>query len=262
MYIYLDREEAKKGFALVLGASETKIEDYKNHYEGRAIEYVGDDIPHYITFDETTDTIREATETEKLERNQITLEDNQVIIDNQIYTYDKKYQKVVDNKIIDKTLKELLEENIMTLEEAKHQKRRVFRQVLLDKLYADFEYQGKVFQMGEADELNFLRVKSALDIVTNSNDTNTIINAIKLLKVEIPVGIEDKLKNKIELIQGLKINWRMKDNSVCQFTFADINKVYLLWILRGTTAQEEYTEIAGKVMSCKNLDELEAIKWV
>ena len=116
--------------------------------------------------------------------------------------------------------------------------------------------------MGEADELNFLRVKSALDIVTNSNDTNTIINAIKLLKVEIPVGIEDKLKNKIELIQGLKINWRMKDNSVCQFTFADINKVYLLWILRGTTAQEEYTEIAGKVMSCKNLDELEAIKWV
>ena len=111
MYIYLDREEAKKGFALVLGASETKIEDYKNHYGGRAIEYVGDDIPHYITFDETTDTIREATETEKLERNQITLEDNQVIIDNQIYTYDKKYQKVVDNKIIDKTLKELLEEN-------------------------------------------------------------------------------------------------------------------------------------------------------
>ena len=66
MYIYLDREEAKKGFSLVLGASETKIEDYKNHYQDRAIEYVGDDIPHYITYDEVTDTIREATEHEKV----------------------------------------------------------------------------------------------------------------------------------------------------------------------------------------------------
>lgn len=261
MYYYVDKIEAIKGNSLVVAIRSDKIENYKKVLGENAVEYSGDSLPFFITYDSKTDTIRESTEVEKVKNGQLNLEDNQIIIDNQIITYDKKYQKVVDNKVINKTLKELVEENIITLEEAKHQKRRVFRQKLLEKIYADFDYNGKVFQMGEADEINFLRVKSAIDIVTNSNDTNTIINAIKLLKVEIPAGIEDKLKNKIELIQGLKINWRMKDNSVCQFTFADINKVYLLWILRGTTAQEEYTAIASKVMSCKSLDELEAIRW-
>lgn len=261
MYYYVDKIEAIKGNSLVLAMRSDKIKDYKEVLGENAIEYRGDVLPFYITYDSKTDSIREATEGEKVKRGQLTLEDNQIIIDNQIITYDKKYQKVVDKKIVNKSLKELIEENIITLEDAKHQKRREFREVLLSKIYADFDYNGKVFQMGEADELNFLRVKSALDIVTNSNDTNTIINAIKLLKVEIPAGIEDKLKNKIELIQGLKINWRMKDNSVCQFTFADINKVYLLWILRGTTAQEEYTAIAGKVMGCKTVEDLEAIEW-
>lgn len=262
MYYYVDKIEAIKGNSLVVAIRSDKIENYKKVLGENAVEYSGDSLPFFITYDSKTDTIRESTEVEKVKNGQLNLEDNQIIIDNQIITYDKKYQKVVDNKLVNKSLKELIDENVITLEDAKHQKRRVFRQMLLDKIYADFDYNGKIFQMGEADEINFLRVKSAIDIVTNSNDTNTIINAIKLLKVEIPAGIEDKLKNKIELIQGLKINWRMKDNSVCQFTFADINKVYLLWILRGTTAQEEYTAIASKVMSCKSLDELEAIKWV
>ena len=262
MFYYIDKIEAIKGNSLILATRNDRLKDFKEVLGENAIEYNGNSLPFYITYDEKTNTIRESTDVEKVKRGQLKLEDNQIVINNQIITYDKKYQKIVEDKVVNKSLKELIDENIITFEEAKHQKRREFREVLLSKIYADFEYQGKVFQMGEADELNFLRVKSALDIVTNSNDTNTIINAIKLLKVEIPVGIEDKLKNKIELIQGLKINWRMKDNSVCQFTFADINKVYLLWILRGTTAQEEYTAIAGKVMSCKSLDELEAIKWV
>lgn len=262
MFYYIDKIEAIKGNSLILATRNDRFKNFKEVLGENAIEYNGNSLPFYITYDEKTNTIRESTDVEKVKRGQLKLEDNQIVINNQIITYDKKYQKIVEDKVVNKSLKELIDENIITFEEAKHQKRREFREVLLTKIYADFEYQGKVFQMGEADELNFLRVKSALDIVTNSNDTNTIINAIKLLKVEIPVGIEDKLKNKIELIQGLKINWRMKDNSVHQFTFAEINNVYLMWILRGTSAQEEYTQIASKVMSCKNLDELEAIKWV
>ena len=261
MYYYVDKIEAIKGNSLVLAMRSDKIKDYKEVLGENAIEYQGESLPFYLTYDSQTDTVREATELEKVERGQLILDENQVLIDNHILTYDKDYQKIMGGKIVNKSLKELIDENVITLEDAKHQKRREFREVLLSKIYADFNYNGKVFQMGEADELNFLRVKSALDIVTNSNDTNTIINAIKLLKVEIPAGIEDKLKNKIELIQGLKINWRMKDNSVCQFTFADINKVYLLWILRGTTAQEEYTAIAEKVMSCKTVEDLEKIEW-
>ena len=155
----------------------------------------------------------------------------------------------------------------LDLEGLKHITRRKFRQVLLDKIYADFDYNGKLFQMGEADEINFLRVKSAIDIAT-SNDPKAIIEAVKFLKVEVPAGFEEKIKAIIkdkttlsEVIQNLKINWRLKDNSVDSFTFGEINHIYLLWILRGTAAQEEYTAIATKTMKAKSLEELESIEW-
>ena len=45
------------------------------------------------------------------------------------------------------------------------------------------------------------------------------------------------------------------------FTFREINHIYLLWILRGTAAQEEYTAIATKTMKAKSLEELESIEW-
>ena len=156
----------------------------------------------------------------------------------------------------------------LDLEGLKHITRRKFRQVLLDKIYADFDYNGKIFQMGEADEINFLRVKSAIDIATTSNDPKAIIEAVKFLKVEVPEGFEEKVKAIIkdkttlsEVIQNLKINWRLKDNSVDSFTFGEINHIYLLWILRGTAAQEEYTAIATKTMEAKSLEELESIEW-
>ena len=156
----------------------------------------------------------------------------------------------------------------LDLEGLKHITRRKFRQVLLDKIYADFDYNGKIFQMGEADEINFLRVKSAIDIATTSNDPKAIIEAVKFLKVKVPEGFEEKVKAIIkdkttlsEVIQNLKINWRLKDNSVDSFTFREINHIYLLWILRGTAAQEEYTTIATKTMKVKSLEELESIEW-
>ena len=137
----------------------------------------------------------------------------------------------------------------LDLEGLKHITRRKFRQVLLD-------------------EINFLRVKSAIDIATTSNDPKAIIEAVKFLKVEVPAGFEEKIKAIIkdkttlsEVIQNLKINWRLKDNSVDSFTFGEINHIYLLWILRGTAAQEEYTTIATKTMKAKSLEELESIEW-
>ena len=156
----------------------------------------------------------------------------------------------------------------LDLEGLKHITRRKFRQVLLNKIYADFDYNGKIFQMGEADEKNFLRVKSAIDIATTSNDPKAIIDAVKFLKGDVPEGFEEKIKAIIkdkvtlsEVIQNLKINWRLKDNSVDSFTFGEINHIYLLWILRGTAAQEEYTVVATKTMEAKSLKELESIEW-
>ena len=269
MFYYIDKIEAIKGNSLILATRNDRLKNFKEVLGENAIEYNGNSLPVYVTYDEKTDTIRESTEVEKVKRGQLKLEDNQIIINNKIITYDKKYQKIVEDKIVNKSLKELIDENIITFEEAKHQKRRAFRQVLLDKLYADFNYNGKVFQMGEADELNFLRVKSAIDIATISNDSKAIIGAVKSLKGDIPAEFENNInliikdKSKLsEFIQSLKINWRLKDNSVSQFTFGEINNVYLLWILRGTKAQEEYTAITEKIMSCNKLEDLEPIEWV
>ena len=268
MYYYVDKLEAIKGNSLVLAMRSDKIKNYKNILGENAVEYSGDSLPFFVTYDSKTDTIKESTELEKVKRGQLHLAENQIIIDNQIITYDKKHQKIVDDKVVNKSLKELIDENIITFEEAKHQKRREFREVLLSKIYADFDYNGKVFQMGEADELNFLRVKSAIDIATISTDSRAIIGAIKSLKGDIPAEFENNIKLIIkdksklsEFIQSLKINWRLKDNSVSQFTFGEINNVYLLWILRGTSAQEEYTQISKKCISCKSLEDLEALKW-
>lgn len=268
MFIYLSKEKAKKGISLTIATSDAKINNFIELYGDDVIEYEATSIPQFVTYDENNNTIREATELEKVERGQLILDENQVLIDNHILTYDKDYQKIMDGKIVNKSLKELIDENVITLEDAKHQKRRVFRQILLDKLYADFDYNGKVFQMGESDESNFLRVKSAIDIATTSTDNRAIIGAIKSLKGDISAEFENNIKlimkdkSKLsEFIQSLKINWRLKDNSVSQFTFGEINNVYLLWILRGTSVQEEYTAIAEKVMSCKTVEDLEKIEW-
>ena len=90
----------------------------------------------------------------------------------------------------------------------------------------------------------------------------------KVKSLDANISFEEKVKAIIkdkttlsEVIQNLKINWRLKDNSVDSFTFGEINHIYLLWILRGTAAQEEYTAIATKTMKAKSLEELESIEW-
>lgn len=229
MYIYLDREEAKKGFALVLGVSETKTEDYKNHYEGRAIEYIGDDIPHYITYVEASDTIREATETEKVERNQITLGDNQVIIDNKIYTYDKKYQKVVDNKIIDKTLKELLEENLITLDEIKEQKREKLKNIRDEEDDSDIEVNGDLFKIKKDDVMKFY-----------------------LIGIGIGMGLVDP--------KG-KERWVLADNTVKEFTNNELMNVIAKKAERERILFRKFIELDERLKQARAVEEIENIVW-
>ena len=84
MYYYVDKIEAIKGNSLVLAICSDKIKDYKKVLGENAVEYQGDNLPFYITYDSKTNTIREATEVEKVKRGQLTLEDNQIIFDYQL----------------------------------------------------------------------------------------------------------------------------------------------------------------------------------
>ena len=153
------------------------------------------------------------------------------------------------------------------LKEVKRTFRHKFQNILLEKVYEDYNYNGKVFQMGPNDELNFLRVKSAIDIAGNSDDAGLIEQALKILNIEITeevkTGIKKAIKDKnlMAFIKSLPINWRLKDNSVAKVTFTDINNIYLMWILRGTAAQEKYTAITLKISIAKTVNELETINW-
>ena len=230
MYIYLDREEAKKGFSLVLGASETKIEDYKNHYEGRAIEYVGDDIPHYITYDEVTDTIREATELEKVERGQLVLEENQVIINNQIITYDLNFQKVVDGKVVNKTLKELVETNILTIEEVKTKKMEELKRKRDEFINSYLELDGY-----------FIQVRNQED----RDKFNRILLGLLLGKLKK----EDKEE------------WRLLDNSYRNFTYSKLAEVPELYSNRERESFKKFHQLEDKIKNSNTIEEIESIKW-
>lgn len=123
MFIYLDKENAKLGLSLVYGVFENRKEDYIKYFNGKALEYEGDNLPHFITYILETDSIREATEEEKLERGQRVLAYNEILKDGKIISYDCINQKIVDGEILDKTRNDYIEEGTLTIESEKEKSR-------------------------------------------------------------------------------------------------------------------------------------------
>lgn len=130
-YIYLDKEYAQKGISLVLGISSTPIENYKKYYEGKAIEFKGNNLPHYITYIKAEngepEHIREATYFEQYQMGLINLKINEVAVNNEIISYNNNTQIIKNGEIINKTRKQLIQQGIITLESEK-EKARVDRQ--------------------------------------------------------------------------------------------------------------------------------------
>lgn len=123
MFIYLDKENAKLGLSLVYGVFEKRKKDYIKYYDGKALEYEGDNLPHFITYILETDSIREATEEEKLERGQRVLAYNEILKDGKIISYDCINQKIIDGEILDKTRNDYIEEGTLTIESEKEKAR-------------------------------------------------------------------------------------------------------------------------------------------
>lgn len=123
-YIYLSKEEAKKGVTLVYAVEHEPIKNMDEYFEGKACLFIGEDLPHYITYLENENTIREATEEEKLSRNQRELNDNEIINKNGIIeSYDPYTQKIINNEIFDKTREDYINENLITLDSEKNKAR-------------------------------------------------------------------------------------------------------------------------------------------
>lgn len=115
-YIYISREQAKNGVALVFAVRDSEIENQEEYFGGKACLFTGENLPHYITYLPEKDTVREATEEEKLERNQRKLASNEFVDDDgKIVSYDTYSQKVEGNKVVEKTREDYMREAIITL---------------------------------------------------------------------------------------------------------------------------------------------------
>ena len=155
----------------------------------------------------------------------------------------------------------------INMEDVKRTFRHKFREILLDKMFGSYEHNGKIFQMKEYDEINFMRVKMALDIAGETEDYSVIKQALVTLGIPINEELEEKIKGAMKvgklknLLKTLTTPWRLKDDSVVDIPLGELNLIYFSWILRVITAQNKYTTITKKILKVKTVEELEAIKW-
>lgn len=146
-YIYISREQAKKGVSCVFAVMDEPIKNMAEYFEGKACLYVGEDLPHFITYLPEADTIREATEEEKLERNQRKLAENELLKDGKIISYDPYSQKVIDGNIVEKTREDYIQEGLITLETEK-EKARMER----EKVFNALDLYDKAVLRGDIEE--------------------------------------------------------------------------------------------------------------
>lgn len=185
MYIYLDREQAKEGIAQVLGAYEEKIKDSTTYFEGQGVEFVGDNIPYYITYVPELDTIREATDEEMLQRNQRELEENEVLIDGKIIDYDINSQKIVNNTIVDKTREDYINEKVITLDSEKL-KARIEREKDLNAvdLYDKAVLRGDIVETPKDKKERDIFRNAWLEIPNNYTDLSIPIEQLYPMPTE------------------------------------------------------------------------------
>lgn len=230
MFFYLNKNEAKKGISLTIATSGIKINDFIKLYGDDVVEYEAASIPQFITYNEESNTIREATELEKLSRGQLVLEENQVIINNQIITYDLNFQKVVDGKVVNKTLKELVETNILTIEEVKTKKIEELKSKRDEFINSDLELDGY-----------FIQVRNQED----RDKFNRILLGLLLGKLKK----EDKEE------------WRLSDNSYRNFTYSKLAEVPELYSNRERESFKKFHQLEDKIKNSNTIEEIESIKW-
>ncbi|WP_278573009.1 hypothetical protein [Fusobacterium ulcerans] len=178
-YIYISREQAKRGVSCVFAVMDEPIKNMTEYFEGKACLYVGEDLPHFITYLPETDTIREATEEEKLERNQRKLAENEFLKDGKIVSYNPYSQKVVDNEILEKTREDYIQEGIITLETEK-EKARAEREKIFNALdlYDKAVLRGDIQESPEGKATRDEFRKAWLELPNNYADLSTSIEEL------------------------------------------------------------------------------------
>ena len=266
-YIYSKEKKSRLAFTVNLTAEEVKnfmgdnlFLDYPELNPSNYIAIERTEPFKYPTYDEATNTIKEMTRDELIE------EDIEVQLAPGEYIEDKKL-KVVPQPSSYHTWNSSTHIWDIDMEDVKRTFRHKFREILLDKMFGSYEHNGKVFQMKDYDEINFMRVKMALDIAGEIEDYDVIKQALDTLGVSVDTELEEKIKMAMKVgklkqfLKSLTTPWRLKNNSVVDIQLGELNLIYFSWILRVITAQNKYTAITKKIREVETAKELEAIKW-
>lgn len=178
-YIYISREQAKRGVSCVFAVKDEPVQNMAEYFEGKACLYIGEDLPHFITYLPELDTIREATEEEKLERNQRKLSENELLIDGKIMAYDLYSQKVVDGNIVEKTREDYIQEGLITLETEK-EKARMEREKVFNALdlYDKAVLRGDIQESPEGKEARDTFRQAWLELPNNYTDLSIEIESL------------------------------------------------------------------------------------
>ena len=266
-YIYSKGRKSSLAFTVNLTADEVKnfmgdnlFLDYPELIPSDYIAIERTDAFKYPTYDEATNSIREMTRDELIE------EEIEVQLNPGEYIENKKLITVPQPTSYH-TWNPVSHEWDIDMNGVKKTFKHKFQAILLEKLFGSFEYKGKVFQMRDYDEINFIRVKIALDIASETTDIEILKEALRDLEITVTPDLEEKLKNVMksgklkEFLKSLNTKWRLQDNSVADISLGDINQVYLKWILKVITAQNKYTAIFIEIEKAKTVEDLEKIEW-
>ena len=262
----------KQKYPIVIGTIIFNDEEIKQFLNGNILtdypQYTKDDV---IVLDQTNlytnpillpdNTIREMTKLELIEAGRY----SQVQLESGEYIQDGKLKSIPSPSKYHTWNTEQYRWEI-DMEATKKIFRHKFQDELVARMYKNFEYEDKIFQFRATDEMNFLRVKSAIDIAGSNGSLKTIKKALKILRIPMTPELEEQITGAIKIgklrdfILQLPIQWRLADNTVAQITFNDVNNIYLFWILKGTIIQQDYTDITMKIAEAKDVEELEALK--
>ena len=267
IYIYSKEKKSRLAFTVNLTADEVMqfmegnlFLDYPELVPSQYVAIERNDAFKYPTYDEAKNTIREMTRDELIE------DEIEVQLAPGEYIEDKKL-KVVPQPSSYHTWNIVTHTWDIDMEDVKRTFRHKFREILLDKMFGSYEHNGKVFQMQEYDEVNFMRVKMALDMAGEIEDYDVIKDALSTLGILVDAELEEKIKLTMragklkQLLKSLPTQWRLKDNSIASISLGELNLIYFSWILRVIAAQNKYTAITKKIREVSTVEELEAIKW-
>ena len=266
-YIYSKEKKSRLAFTVNLTADEVMqfmegnlFLDYPELIPSEYVVIERNEAFKYPTYDEAKNTIREMTREELIE------EDIEVQLAPGEYVEDKKLKSIPQPSSYH-TWNTVTHTWDIDMEDVKRTFRNKFREILLDKMFGSYEHNGKVFQMQEYDEINFIRVKIALDIAGEIEEYNEIKQALDDLEIPVDAELEEKIKMAMragklkQFLKSLQTQWRLKDNSIASISLGELNLIYFSWIRRVIAAQNKYTAITKKIREVSTVEELEPIKW-